>query len=265
MRNHIRGFTCHIDTGNASPVCCRLPQYGPHEARVISELTRGLERNGLIEEARSPWGAQVVLAAKPNQEHVHWSEYIWRLTVSYRKLNAVTRPFIYPARRCDDAARDIGPSKYFITMDFESGFWQVELHEQSRDKTTFFVPGGQKRWTVMPMGCLNAHATFCCLVDTMKREWNEEATKAGIRDDIEVTLRGQRPWTDAEVIVDDVMLHSVNQQSLIQYFEITLRTLQHYRVTVKLKKCRFFPTVPSSSAWTLKRMGTDRHDQKCRC
>ena len=218
-----------------------MPQYGPHEARVISELTRGLERNGLIEEARSPWGAQVVLAAKPNQEHVHWSEYIWRLTVSYRKLNAVTRPFIYPARRCDDAARDIGPSKYFITMDFESGFWQVELHEQSRDKTTFFVPGGQKRWTVIPMGCLNAHATFCCLVDTMKREWNEEATKAGIRDDIEVTLRGQRPWTDAEVIVDDVMLHSVNQQSLIQYFEITLRTLQHYRVTVKLKKCRFFP------------------------
>ena len=93
----------------------------------------------------------------------------------------------------------------------------------------------------MPMGCLNAHATFCCLVDTMKRDWNKTATEQGIRDDIEVTLKGQRPWTDAEVIVDDVMLHSVNPQSLIQYFEIALQTLQHYRVTVKLKKCRFFP------------------------
>lgn len=241
LKNHIRGFTCHIDTGTANPVCCKIPRYGPHESRVIAELARGLEANGLIEEARSPWGAQVVLAAKPNQEHVHWSEYTWRLTVSYRQLNAVTRPFIYPARRCDDAARDIGPSKHFITMDFDSGFWQVLLHPQSRDKTTFFVPGGQKRWTVMPMGCLNAHATFCCLVDTMKREWNAEATARGIRDDIEVTLRGQRPWTDAEVIVDDVMLHSVDKTALIQYFEVVLGVLQHYQVTVKLKKCRFFP------------------------
>jgi hypothetical protein len=76
-------------------------------------------------------------------------------------------------------------------MDFDSGFWQVLLHPESRDKTAFFVPGGQKRWTVMPMGCLNAHATFCCLVDTMKREWNKAATEQGIRDDIEVTLKGQ--------------------------------------------------------------------------
>ena len=56
LKNHIRGFVCHIDTGNAQPVCCRLPRYGPHEARVITQLTRGLEDNGLIEDARSPWG-----------------------------------------------------------------------------------------------------------------------------------------------------------------------------------------------------------------
>ena len=241
LKKHIRGFVCHIDTGNAQPVCCKLPRYGPHEARVITQLTRGLEENGLIEDARSPWGAQVVLAAKPNQGHVHWSEYIWRLTVSYRQLNAITRPFIYPSRRCDDAARDIGRSRHFITMDFESGFWQVLLHEQSRDKTAFFVPGGQKRWTVMPMGCLNAHGTFCCLVDTLKRQWNRQATASGIRDDIEVTLKGERPWTDAEVIVDDIMLHSEKPEPLIKYFEIVLQTLQKYQVTVKLKKCRFFP------------------------
>ena len=241
LKNHIRGFVCHIDTGTAQPVCCNIPRYGPHEARVITQLTRGLEANGLIEEAQSPWGAQVVLAAKPNQDHVHWSEYVWRLTVSYRKLNTITRPFIYPSRRCDDAARDIGKSKHFITMDFESGFWQVLLHEKSRDKTAYFVPGGQKRWTVMPMGCLNAHGTFCCLVDNLKRQWNAKATDAGIRDDIEVTLKGERPWTDAEVIVDDIMLHSESRKQLVKYFEIALEVLKKHQVTVKLKKCRFFP------------------------
>ncbi|KAI2508403.1 hypothetical protein MHU86_6077 [Fragilaria crotonensis] len=126
-------------------------------------------------------------------------------------------------------------------MDFESGFWQVLLHEKSRDKTAFFVPNGQKRWTVMPMGCLNAHGTFCCLVDTLKRQWNKKATELGIRDDIEVTLKGERPWTDAEVIVDDIMLHSEHTAPLIKYFEIVLQILQRHQVTVKLKKCRFFP------------------------
>ena len=45
LKNHIRGFTCHIDTGMATPVCCKVPRYGPHEARVIAELTRGLAKS----------------------------------------------------------------------------------------------------------------------------------------------------------------------------------------------------------------------------
>ena len=91
------------------------------------------------------------------------------------------------------------------------------------------------------MGCLNAHGTFRCLVDTLKRHWNKTATEQGIRDDIQVTLKGERPWTDAEVIVDDIMLHSEATEPLIKYFEVVLQTLQRYQVTVKLKKCRFFP------------------------
>ena len=75
----------------------------------------------------------------------------------------------------------------------------------------------------------------------MKRQWNRRATELGIRDDIEVTLKGERPWTDAEVIVDDIMLHSENTDPLIKYFEIVLQVLQRHQVTVKLKKCRFFP------------------------
>jgi hypothetical protein len=119
-------------------------------------------------------------------------------------------------------------------MDFESGFWQVELPKTSRDKTTFFVPGaGQERWIVMYMGCLNAHAMFCCILDIVKQEWNAKArTDKGIRNYIEVTLKGQLPWTDADVvIVDNVMLHSIDEQSLLKYFEIVLETLQHYRAS----------------------------------
>jgi hypothetical protein len=56
--------------------------------RLLSEL----ETKKIIEDDDGPYGAMIVLAAKPNQEHVHWSEYVFRLCVSYRLLNAITRP-----------------------------------------------------------------------------------------------------------------------------------------------------------------------------
>ena len=70
LRRHIRGYQCRIDTGHVAPICCKVPRYGPHEARIINKLVNALERNGLIEDNEGPWGALVVLAAKANQENV---------------------------------------------------------------------------------------------------------------------------------------------------------------------------------------------------
>jgi len=95
VRKHIRGVSFHVDTGETTPICVRSPRYGRHESRVINDLVEKLEQNGLIEDDDGLWGALIILAAKPNQEHVHWSQYIWRLCVSYRKLNAITRPFTF--------------------------------------------------------------------------------------------------------------------------------------------------------------------------
>jgi hypothetical protein len=42
--------------------------------------------------------------------------------------------------------------------------------------------------------------------------------------------------------VDDVLLYAYSVNALLQYFEAVLKILQHYRVTVKLRKCRFIQT-----------------------
>ena len=47
---------------------------------------------------------------------------------------------------------------------------------------------------------------------------------------------------DAKTIVDDVILYAYTVEALLQYFEAVLEILQHYRVTVKLRKCRFIQT-----------------------
>ncbi len=77
MKRSILGFQAFIDTGTHKPVCCPLPKYGPHESKVMTQLVNALEKNGLVEDDDGPWGALIVLAAKPHQGHKHWTEYIW--------------------------------------------------------------------------------------------------------------------------------------------------------------------------------------------
>jgi hypothetical protein len=122
LMHPIRGYKFHIDTGNSKPVCCKSREYGPHESRIINQLVETMENNGVVEGDDGPWGSRVVLAQKPDQAHKHWTEYVWRLCVSYRPLNAITRPFTFPTPRCDNAILELGPATVFITMDMMWGY-----------------------------------------------------------------------------------------------------------------------------------------------
>ena len=114
LRKPIRGFEFQVDTGTSKPVCCKVPRYGKNEAKVMRELIKKLDDNGIIEDDQSPWGALVVLASKPHQEKVDWGNFRWRLCVSYRRLNQVTKPFAFPIPRCDDAVDAIDTEAKFF-------------------------------------------------------------------------------------------------------------------------------------------------------
>ena len=243
LRNNIRGFECTIDTGNVNPICCKTPRYGAHETPVITQLLCQLTRNGLVEDAEGPYGALIVLAAKPNQQGTPWYEYIWRLSVSYRRLNQVTRPFTFPIPRCDDAVQKINPRfTVFISFDLDCGYWQVALNKASRHKTAFFTPNGKKQWTVMPMGFLNSHAIFVAMMTVIKTDWIARCKQHQLVPDEDyqvVTQQSAKADHGSTVIVDDVLLYATNVPTILKVFRIVLQTLIHYQVTVKLKKCKF--------------------------
>jgi len=77
-----------------------------------------------------------------------------------------------------EIATDIG-SKWFSTLDLESGYCQVEMDPVDAENTTFCTNGGGScQWNVLPFGLTSARATFerlmewvlfglhwkCCLV-----------------------------------------------------------------------------------------------------
>ena len=227
LRKPIRGFLFHVDTGTAKPVCCKPPRYGKYEEEIILRLCQALKDNDMVVHDDGPWGALIVLAAKPGQENVAWWDFIWRLCVSYRPLNRITRPFRFPFRRCDDAVINIGQGRFRISIDMDSGYWQIPVELRSQAKLAFFGVREKLTWVKMPMGTLNAAPVFCAMMEPLKRKWD--------------ALALERQLTDfgSEVIMDDIQLFALLLSVLLQYFECVLEILQFHCATLKLRKCRF--------------------------
>lgn len=79
----------------------------------------------------------------------------------------------FPVMRCDDAAEKAGDAAYFITMDLDAGYWQVNMRKSARAKTAFYTPRGKKRFRSMPMGAKNAHPAFVAMVTNFEDTWDK--------------------------------------------------------------------------------------------
>ena len=59
-----------------------------------------------------------------------------------------------------DTLHALNGTKYFFTLDLKSGYWQIEMHPESREKTAFVTHNGHYEFTVMPFGLINSGASF---------------------------------------------------------------------------------------------------------
>lgn len=172
----IIGFVFRVDTGDAPPVCCRKQAYGYFESKIILKQINDLLHNNWIRRCGGPWGSRIVLAPKPHQEEcISIDEFVWRMCVSYRALNTVTKPFQYPIPRCDASIDTIGEGSvcvYIIVLDCRQGYHQVAVHPDDQEKLAFFSPDGEKYcFTVMPFGATNAPPFFSAMIKCFKDEW----------------------------------------------------------------------------------------------
>ena len=192
VQRKILGFEFSIDTGDHTPVCCKKPVYGPHESVVIMEHIKTLLHNRWAKEIQgSPWGFPIVLAPKPHQEEVmNIDDYIWRMCVSYRGLNRITKVFAYPISRCDSSIEDMGDhvgTLYFISLDAKQGYHQVKVREKDQEKLVFFGPYNKMyTYNVLPFSCVNGPTFYTCMKRTLQDQWRNLFRQRINREDIEL-------------------------------------------------------------------------------
>ena len=75
----------------------------------------------------------------------------WRFCINYRKLNAVTCRDAYLLPRIDSTLDSLAGATYFTMLDLASGYWQVAVKEQDKEKIAFSTPEGHFEFNVMPI------------------------------------------------------------------------------------------------------------------
>ena len=198
----------HIDTGDARPVRTVPWRVSPKEKEIIRTEVRKMLDLGVVEPSDSPWCTQVVLVKK--------KDLTYRMAIDYRGLNTVTCFDASPIPRVDDSIATLQGKKFFSLADLNSGFWQLELDDESKPKTAFGTSDGLYHFTTMPMGLSTASQSWQRLMNNLINGHLQDFCCA---------------------YIDDLIIHSVDWDSHLEHVDKTLRRFAEAGLTLKLRKC----------------------------
>jgi hypothetical protein len=131
----------------------------------------------------------------------------------------ITVPYTYPLPRMDECIDSLGGATVFTTLDCNSGYWQIPVHPEDQDKTTFTSHYGIYRFLRLPFGLRNAPATFQRAID--------------------IILSGVK-WKTCLVYLDDVIVLSGSRSAHLTHVAEVLTLLGNAGLSLKLKKCHLF-------------------------
>jgi len=223
LSKHLNAFSIEGSLGSAKGYKHEiqlLPNATPfaeplrRRALVQIEETRNqvskLLKEGIIEESESPWASAYVLARKKNGE--------MRLCVDFRKLNDMTKKFVYPLPNVDDCIETLSGKRYFSLIDFASGFWQIEMEEKSKELTAFRTEDGLFQFKRMPFGLTNAPASFQRLIN--------------------LTLAGLK-GLNLQIFIDDVCVGTKTWSEHLAMLSKLLELVEKANLKIKSSKCIF--------------------------
>ncbi len=147
-----KGVTHHIRLRDSWPFRERPHRTAPADTKDVRRHLQELLVVGIIKESRRPYASPIVIVQKRNGKV--------RMCTDYRLLNSRTIPDQYTMPCIDDALDCLTGSKWFSVLDLRSGYYQVEISEEDKEKIAFTGPFGFFEFERMPQGITGAPAAF---------------------------------------------------------------------------------------------------------
>ena len=138
----------------------RLPfrRQNPIVRDIEQQQVKEMLRDEVIRPSISPWASPVVMVKKKDGS--------MRFCVDFRKVNDATIKDAHPLPRIDDTLESLHGAQYFTILDLKSGYWQVPIKEEAKEKMAFRTSSGQLyEFNQLPFGLCNAPETFSRLMD----------------------------------------------------------------------------------------------------
>lgn len=190
------------------PVASTFRRIPPTQVQEVKEHIQMLLDKKIVQKSSSPYASAVVIVRKKDNTI--------RLCVDYRRLNNKTIPDAYPLPRIDDSLDALGGAKLFSTLDLASGYHQVAMREEDREKTAFITPFGLFEFLRMPMGLCTAPATFQRL---MQSTMNDLV--------FQILL----------VYLDDLLIYSRDFDEHLERLQVVFDRLRDVGLKLNPKKC----------------------------
>ena len=198
----------HIDTGDSPPIYIKRQIPVPMSQRpAVAEIIECMEKEGIIRKSKSPWAVPMLVVPKKDGR--------LRIVIDYRPLNKVLKKDVYPLPRIEDMLAKFYGMKFFTTLDLNSGFYNIEVEEASREKTAFVCFKGLYEYNRMPMGLSNSPAQMQRLAES-------------ILDAIDGTF--------AMAYIDDIMIKSETWEEHLVHLEKAFQAIVRKQVKIKASK-----------------------------
>nr|CAH67840.1 OSIGBa0159H11-OSIGBa0137A07.3 [Oryza sativa] len=195
----------------ARPVRQKVRRQAPERQAFIREEVARLLEAGFIREVIHPeWLANPVVVPKANGK--------LRMCIDYTDLNKACPKDPYPLPRIDQIVDSTAGCDLLCFLDAYSGYHQIRMAREDEEKTAFITPVGTYCYTSMPFGLKNAGPTF------------QRTTRISL---------GSQIGRNVEAYVDDLVVKTRNQETLLLDLAETFENLRSARIKLNPDKCVF--------------------------
>ena len=164
-----------------------------------------------------------------------------RLCLDAREINKILVNDRTSPGEIEEVLKKFNGIQFISTWDTVCGYWQMELHPDSRKYVAFIFEGRNYQFKRLPFGLVNSVAVFVRCMDQ---------------------ILGPETIPFTTVYVDDLLITSANWEDHCTRIGQVLQKLSDNNITLKLQKSKFIASEVQFLGFNLSRQGISPSNEK---